>query len=404
MPQKSLTDRFVASVHATSRANYFDTKSRGLALRVTPNGVKTWCFVYRAGGKPQWLTLGAYPAVTLADARGLALAKRHARDVERRDPAAERRAEKKAAKLPPSPLPAVYTFADLAKLYETFAQGQKKTWKDDIAKIRKYLTPVWGSLPLRSITRAHVHERLDTLVARGMTIGVNRIQALISRLFTLALDRSLIDAHPAARMMKRFQEHPCDRVLSDDELRALWAGLNGRPGRAADALRLRLLLGQRGEEIIGMKWEEINLGARTWDIPGGRTKNRRPHAVPISGSAIAILERRRAEVLDHEGRVFPGLMAWSDDYRALSEITGGAYEWKDLRRTVGTRLAALGFNEETIGRALNHARYTVTARHYIKHAYIAETRAALEAWDRALSDVLAGKEVAKRGKVRAFRR
>ena len=82
----------------------------------------------------------------------------------------------------------------------------------------------------------------------------------------------------------------------------------------------------------------------------------------------------------------------------------GAYEWKDLRRTVGTRLAALGFNEETIGRALNHARYTVTARHYIKHAYTSETRSALEAWDGALSDVLAGKEVVKRSKVRAFRR
>ena len=210
-------------------------------------------------------------------------------EVERRDPAAERRAEKQAARLPSSPAPTVYTFADLAKLYETFAQGQKKTWKDDIAKIRKYLMPVWGSLPLRSITRAHVHELLDTLVAMGMTVGVNRIQALISRLFTLALDRSLVDAHPAARMMKRFQEHPSDRVLSDDELRALWAGLDARPGRAADALRLRLLLGQRGEEIIGMKWDEIDFGAKTWDIPGGRTKNHRPHAVPLSTSAVAIL-------------------------------------------------------------------------------------------------------------------
>jgi len=68
-----------------------------------------------------------------------------------------------------------------------------------------------------------------------------------------------------------------------------------------------------------MKWEEIDFGAKTWDIPGGRTKNRRPHAVPMSPSAIAILERRRTEVLDDEGRVFPGLTAWSDDYRALSD-------------------------------------------------------------------------------------
>ena len=65
-----------------------------------------------------------------------------------------------------------------------------------------------GPLPARDITRRHVHELLDTLVAKGMTTGVNRVQAVISRLFTVALDRSLIDAHPAARMLKRFQEKP----------------------------------------------------------------------------------------------------------------------------------------------------------------------------------------------------
>ena len=98
---------------------------------------------------------------------------------------------------------------------------------------------------------------------------------------------------------------------------------------------------------------------------------------------------------------FPGLTVWTDDHRALADIAAGAYEWKDLRRTVGTRLAALSFNEETIGQAPNHARYTITARHYSKHAYIAETRAALDAWNRALTDVLAGKKVLSVA-VRAF--
>jgi integrase len=296
--------------------------------------------------------------------------------------------------LPPAPVKAVFTFADLAKLYETFARGKKKTWKDDVAKTKKYLIPAWGAMPLRDITRAHVHELLDTLVAKGMTIGVNRIQAVVSRLFTVALDRSLVDAHPAARMIKRFKEQPSDRVLTDDELRALWAGLDASPGRAADALRLRLLLGQRGEEVVGMKWTEIDFKAKTWDLPGARTKNRPPHSVPLSSTSLGILERRRIEVPPDEPCVFPGLTAWTDDHRALSTVHGGAYEWKDFRRTVSTRLAASGFSEEVIGRALNHARYTVTARHYIKHAYLAETRQALDAWDSELADIIAGSEVA----------
>jgi len=86
----------------------------------------------------------------------------------------------------------------------------------------------------------------------------------------------------------------------------------------------------------------------------------------------------------------------------FSRLAGGAYEWKDLRRTVGTRLAALCFKEETIGRALNHARYTVTARHYIKHAYTAEVGRALEAWDRLVNEIVAGHASESR-KVRAFR-
>src|SRR5581483_6583600 len=255
MPRVNFTDRFVASARATSRIVYFDTKARGLALRVTPAGAKTWSFVYRAAGQPKWLTLGTYPAVTLADARTLALDKRYAIDVERRDPAEEARAEREAS-APTSDPGHVFTFEDLARLYETFAKGRKKSWRDDVAKTNKYLIPRWGKMPLRDITRAHVHELLDRLVAQGMTVGVNRVQAVISRLFTIALDRSLVDAHPAARMIKRFQERPSDRVLTDTELRELWAGLDARPGSAADALRLRLLLGQRGAEVIGMRWHE----------------------------------------------------------------------------------------------------------------------------------------------------
>ena len=392
MPRVSLNDRLIASLRPRTRTVHFDTKARGLALRVTPAGAKTWAFVYRAHGKsPQWLTLGSYPAVTLADARNLALGHRHAIDVEKRDPAAQQRAERQTAALPPPAAaapPAVFTFADLARLYETFAKGRKKTWKDDVAKTNKYLLPAWGSMPLRDIARPHVHELLDTLVAKGMTTGVNRIQAVISRLFTVALDRSLVDAHPAARMIKRFHERPSDRVLSDDELRALWSGLEARPGRAADAMRLRLLLGQRGEEVMGMKWAEIDLKEKIWDLPGARTKNGRPHSVPLPKTAVTLLERLRTQVPDGEPRVFPGLTSWSDDHRALAEIHGGAYVWKDLRRTVSTRLAARGFSEEVVGRTLNHARYTVTARHYIKHSYSAETRRALDAWDEELNAVI----------------
>jgi hypothetical protein len=106
MPTVTMTDRLVATIRATRRETLFDTKARGLALRVSAKGAKAWYFTYRRNGPTQWVRLGGYPGVALADARRSALEHRHAIDLEGRDPAAERRA--------PEPQPApVFTFADL---------------------------------------------------------------------------------------------------------------------------------------------------------------------------------------------------------------------------------------------------------------------------------------------------
>ncbi len=393
MPRIALTDRFVAGIRQLERSNFFDLKTRGLALRVSPSGAKTWAFIYRVNRSPsEWIRLGTYPAITLVDARKHANKLRALVD-EGRNPAAERRAEQ--ARIVP-PEPSAFTFNDLADLYATVAAGQKKTWRADVAKITTYLRPAWGARELRSLTRAHVHELLDGLVAKGLTVGVNRVQALVSKMFSLAVDRSLLDSHPAARMAKRFKEQPSDRVLTDDELRALWAGLNAQPGSAADALRLRLLLGQRGAEIAEMTWIEVDLEARVWQMPGTRTKNGRPHAVPLPATAYAVLTRARATLPADEPRVFPFATLRSDDHQALAVIHGGAYEWKDLRRTVATRIAGLGFDETIIGRVLNHAKVSVTAKHYNQHAYLDEKQRALAAWDRELAAIVANEKRAAR--------
>jgi integrase len=398
MPRKNLVDRFVASVQSSTRKNFFDAKARGLVLRVGATS-KTWYFTYRNGGPTEWVKIGTYPAVSLVDARLTALEQRHAIDLEGKDPAAERR------RAPPEPAaaPQVFTFADFAPTFVAFQKGRVKCWRDDAAMLKRYLSPAWGPLPLKAITRTHVHEMLDTVAGKGLTIGVNRLQALISRIFTVALDRGLVDAHPAARVIKRFVEQPRMRVLSDDELRTLSKSLDEQPGVAADALRVRLLLGQRGGETAGMLWSELDLNLALWSLPGTRTKNRRPHVVPLPASALTILKRRRTIAPKDEPRVFPGLLLASDAHRALGTIHGGAYTWKDLRRTVATRLAGLGFDETTIGRVLNHARVTVTAKHYNQFQYVEEIRRALTAWDVELRRILANKATTKKAAVLRMR-
>ncbi len=399
MPRVALTDRFIASLKPQGRENYFDTKVRGLTLRVTP-ATKSWAFVYRLTGKPsQWLAIGTYgpDAVTLAEARKLAGTYRHQVDVEKRDPAREAREAKIAAKLPPPPPPTIYTFARFVPAYLAFASSRgKKTVGDDAQKIKKYLVPAWGALPLRDITRRHVAELLSELAAAGMTIGVNRMQALISRLFTVALNEGLVDAHPAARMIKRFTEAPSTRTLTDDEIRGLAAGLSVQPGAAADAIWLRLLLGQRGGEVAGLRWTEVDLAAGLWTLPATRTKNRRRHVVPLPPKALALLEARRKAIPANEPRVFPGLTLTSPEHKALAAIHGGAYTWTDLRRTCATGLARLGYSETVLGRTLNHARHTVTAKHYDQHGYLDESLAALTSWDAEIDRILRNETPARK--------
>ncbi len=379
--KKLLTDKFVAGIRCENRENFFDAKTRGLVMRVSSKR-RVWYFVYRRGGPTEWVKLGEYPSLSLADARTHALDHRHAIDVDGKDPAVERRQP------PPKPAPKAFSFADFVPTFIAFQRGKKKTWNADQQMIDRYLVDAWGALPLKAITRQHVHEVLDTVVGKGLTIGANRLQALISRVFTVALDRGLIDAHPSARLIKRFAEQPRTRVLSDTELRELWRGLDAQPGAASDAVRLRLLLGQRGAETAGMQWSEVDLEAARWSLPATRTKNRRPHVVPLPPTALTVLTRRRAGVPPDEPRVFPALRLASHEHSALSGIHGGAYTWKDLRRTVASRLAALGFDETTIGRVLNHARVSVTSKHYNQHLYLDEIGRALEAWDRELDAIV----------------
>jgi integrase len=397
---RNLTDRTVAGLRSTGGVlTVTDRKTPGLALRIGTR-TKVWYFAYRNGGPTRWLKLGEYPGLELADARDRAV-KQRALLADKLDPVKEQ--EKAAAVLEPQPTAPIFTFAAFVPAFVAFQKGRKKTWEDDEAAIKRHLLPSWGSLPLKDITRRHVQERLDALVADGMTIGVNRIQALISRIFTVALDRSLVENNPAHRIIKRFSEQPRERVRTDAELRALWKGLDEHPGEASDAIRLRLLLGQRGEETSDALWNEIDLEAAIWSLPNTRTKNKRAHVVALPPEALTILKRRREAVPEDAPRVFPSLDLTGDEHKALNAIHNGAYEWTDLRRTVATRLAGLGFDETTIGRVLNHARYTVTGKHYNQHVYVEEIRQALTAWDRELRRVLTEKARSK-SKVLPMRR
>src|SRR5262249_21367469 len=130
---------------------------------------------------------------------------------------------------------------------------------------------------------------------------------------------------------------------------------------------------------------DLDADRRVWTIPAARAKNGRAHRVPLSARASVVLCGRPAGKATE--RVFAGLYHQRKDLLELSTVRGTAYTWHDLRRTVATRLAALGVPEETISRVLNHAKRGVTATVYNQYSYDAEKRAALEAWSNELERI-----------------
>ena len=186
-----------------------------------------------------------------------------------------------------------------------------------------------------------------------------------------------------------------ERVLSDAELGRLYtvAGALAEPWGVL--VRLLILTGQRRGEVAGMRWDELDLEANTWSLPGTRTKNRQPNVVPLSTEAVEQLrtvKRRKGSELVFEGPRQTALSGFGKVKAKLDKMLGetagqderAAAPWvlHDLRRTVATGLQRLGVRLEVTEAVLNHvsgSRSGIVGV-YQRHGWEAEKQAALWAW------------------------
>jgi integrase len=421
MPSKLLTDRFLARLKPdpARQVDYFDQyrDAKGLVIRVSPSGVRTWCYLYRLPNSRRLrrLKLGEYPTLSLEDARKEVLTRRQAVEVRGEDPAAEKAEWRK-----------VETFSQLTAWYlSEHAKKHKKSWAEDERIINKELLPAWRDRKAPEVTRADVRTLLRKIVERPAPVMANRVLALISRIYTKALEEDVpgVVANPALRLPKPGgEERGRDRVLTDDEIRQLWTVLEDvkrLPRRGAEdeetaaispmiarGLQVLLLTGQRPGEVFKMRWAHVDLEARWWEMPESATKNRVAHRVPLTKRVVALVEEAKAQGPDGSRWVFAGIKGGSVAARALkasAELARAvdedgepllpfSFHRHDLRRTCATNLAKAGVQRQTISRVLNHVdrgpRATLV---YQRYEFDAEKRAALEAWDRRFAVILTGK-------------
>jgi integrase len=381
------TDRYVSNLKPdpAKRRIVWEDVAHGqgnLGVRIFPSGVKTFVYMYRFAGKARMQTLGNYPRMTVADAH-VACANAAQEREKGIDPGAvavdSRAMERKAP-----------TFKELADLYlELHAKPRKKSADRDESALKRDVLPVLGPHKAEAVTRRDVIALLDGIVARGAPIQANRTLALVRKVFNFGIGRDIVQANPCYRVSAPGVEKQRDRVLTEDEIKALLGKLS--TANMADesklALRFQLLTAQRCGEVLAVRWDEIDLSGGWWTIPATKAKNKLAHRVPLSMQARAVLVLARALNPDRQ-TVFPSPrkdapMVETAVARAvlrnLEHFGAGTFSPHDLRRTAASHMTGMGISRLVVSKLLNHVERGVTAV-YDRHSYDAEKREALASW------------------------
>ena len=413
MPTVRMTDRFVAATkagNATRLTEFYDDVTSGLVLRIT-RGTKSWSFFYTApaSGKRARVGLGHYPATSLAAARARAI--EAAGLVESGEDPRLAFAQRGGAAM----------IGDLVENYLTLHVHARKlrTAAKIERRMRKNVLPVISDVRLADLHRRDITRVTDAVLKRGSPSEANHVFADLRAMFSWALKRGDLDRSPVGGMEQPATLGIRDRVLTDDEIHALWVGLpewlvgSRTCSRitCARIIQLCLITGQRLGEVCGMRRCELDIERRLWLLPSERTKNGAPHAVPLSHLALTVIN----EALTDAGADRELLFRDSDGGAVSAILIAGLIlgsrkptkawpagqcpvrDWSahDLRRTALTNMAKLGVAPIVLAHVANHQstiRGGVTFGAYVRHSYDKEKRAALELWAERLAAIAGGKK------------
>src|SRR5262245_3181311 len=377
-----LTVRNVETLRAgADRREIPDSHMPGLYLVVQPSGARAWAVRYRHQGVSRKLTLGSYPALGLKDARELG-SKALRAVAEGRDPGREKIEARSA------PVDSVNSVA--AEFLERHVRrsNRPRTAKETERLLRRHVLPRWQGRIIRDVTRRDILDVIDRIVDDGAPVVANRTLAVVKTLFNWCVARDILAISPAQGVKPPTVEKARDRVLTDDELRLVWQAADKISYPFGPLVQLLVLTGQRRDEVAKMRWGEIDLEKRLWTLPRERVKADRPHEVPLSTAAIAILKAvpRLADspfVFTTNGAAPTG--NFSKNKRKLDALLPADMpEWRlhDLRRTCASGLARLGINLPVIEKVLNHVSgsFAGIVGVYQHYTFAEEKRAALELW------------------------
>jgi integrase len=364
---KRTVDALAPPVKGT--AIVWDSDLTGFGLRLSARGRRTYLIHGRTkAGRQVMMTLGVHGAITADQARDAAK-----RELGRLADGTDPVEEKQLVRAAEAKRLAMLTVAQLCDRYlEDYAQTHKRarSLKDDKAMIERFIKPRFGGVRVPDLEQSDI-AALHREVGKSKPYTANRILALLSKMFSLAVAWKLRPDHPV-KGIPRFQEEKRQRFLSSAELGRLAQALAEYPYRiSASAIRMLLLTGARRGEVLGMAWEQVETEPGVWVKPSALTKQKTLHRVPLSAGARQLLEDMRRYRKPGEVYVFPGRgpgehhlseikKAWAIVCKAAG-ITGVRIH--DLRHTYASILASSGASLPLIGALLGHTQPSTTARY-----------------------------------------
>ena len=361
--KRKLTTKFIEGQKPdpSKRLDFRDELMPGLVLRISASGTKTFCLHKRINGKMRRLTIGRFPIMSLADARERVRQVLYEIETGRFEDRTGIEVETKP------------TLGDVIPVYiEKHAKVHNRDWKRKEALLAKFTT-LHGKR-IDEIKRADVVKACD-VIHKSAPVSANRALAHLKHLMGWCVERGMIDASPIAGMKPLSKERSRERVLTDNELGALWAVCGDEGYPFGDCMKLLMLSGQRRAEVAEMRWSELDLEKRLWTLPSSRAKNGKQHTVPITDAMLELL-RKTPRFLNSD-YVFTttgkspvsGFGRLKD--RLDKALPEGTESWiiHDLRRTMSTNMAMLGVPQPVTEALLNHKTGVVSGVAAIYNVY-----------------------------------
>jgi integrase len=372
----------------SASAMYRLTDGGGLYLAVTPMGGKLWRWKYRYLGAEKLMSLGKYPDVTIADAR-----QRHA-DARKVlaagvDPMAKRKADK-AARM----ASADNSFKTVAELWLSHWGSGKSARHVDTTRRRleSNVFPVIGPRPIAEIEAPELVEMVKKVESRGAVDLAKRALETTGQIFRYAIAHGQAKRNPAADIRPRDILRPTRKAnfarIEAKELPALLRAIEVYRGKVITRLAIKFLALTfvRTGELIGARWEEIDLGCRRWKIAAERMKMKTPHIVPLADQALELLGLLHTLTGNREF-LFPGDV---DHKKPMSNNTilcslkrmgyGGVMTGHGFRGLASTLLHEQGWPHEHIELQLSHTPRNAVSAAYNHALYLEPRKTMMQHW------------------------